>query len=206
MAKDTPQPEETLGKEEVSQDEAIQPNPNERSIMTDTVVAAATPWSPGYSVVGNTKEYNGMTPGDAALVLANQDSINAQGITGTINAVGRDAIASAERFGLHSASVAERFGLAHLEAIRDTKESVTSNTKDIIIDSCNKHTVNLLQHAQTQREVEEKTCAIKALIIEQAAKTQDMIRDDREQRLRDELASARQELLLIRLGGGPLPV
>lgn len=137
----------------------------------------------------------------AFLALANQDSINTQGIIATTMASERATQATAERFGISSVATMERFGLAELEAIRDTKESVTTNAKDIIIDACNKHTVNLLQHSQTQREVEEKTCEIKALILESAAKTQDMIRDDREQRLRDDLAAARQELLLVRLGG-----
>lgn len=171
--------------------------------MAETIVTSPAPY---VYASGHDKGYKGLTPGDAALVLANQDSINAQGIVSTMTASERATQATAERFGLHSASVAERFGLAELEAIRDTKESVTSNTKDIIIDNCNKHSVNLLQHAQTQREIEEKTCELKAVVIEQAAKTQDMIRDDREQRLRDDLAAARQELLLIRLGGGPRPV
>lgn len=161
--------------------------------MAETIVTSPQPYV--YASGSNDRGHKGFTASDAALLMANQDSINTQGLNATINSVGREAHATMERM-----------GLASLEGIRDVKESVTSNAKDIIIDACNKHTVNLLQHSQTQRDVEEKTCAIKALILESAAKTQDMIRDDREQRLRDDLAAARQELLLIRLGGSSLPV
>lgn len=80
--------------------------------MADVQVASTTT-TPGWSVLDRHEGHHnhGWNAAEAALLTANQNSVNTQGIIGEVNRNGLENVNATERVGLHADSTAQRFGL-----------------------------------------------------------------------------------------------
>lgn len=106
--------------------------------------------------------------------------------------------------------------ISHKDDIKDLLISNKNDFKESILKSCQVEKDMLLQFKDAQliamqnkadlaREIAECCCENKALILEQATKTDLLIRQLDENRVRDELAKAREELIALRLRASLTP-
>lgn len=168
--------------------------------------------------------------------LANMNATERFGLANLVETAkeGHETRDNIDKFGLRNADAIERFGLANLNATKDSFKDLLISTKDdlrdllisqkndfkdVLLKSCQVEKDTLLQFKDAQlfaaqnqailaAQIAECCCENKSLIIEKANATDALVRQLDKDRIQDELARTREELIALRLRATlpPLPV